>query len=69
MWRADDLYDVVVVLGYNDRPRLRGRGSAIFMHIARGALEPTEGCIALRRSDFRKLLPLLGARTTICIGV
>lgn len=56
MWRADALYDVVVVLGYNDRPRRRGRGSAIFMHVARADLAPTAGCIALRVHDLRQLL-------------
>jgi L,D-peptidoglycan transpeptidase YkuD (ErfK/YbiS/YcfS/YnhG family) len=68
LWRAGQLYDIVVVLGYNDRPRIQGRGSAIFLHVARGAFEPTEGCVALRRADLRKLLPLLGPRTVLRIG-
>ena len=34
MWRRDGLYDIVVVLGYNDRPRIAGRGSAVFLHVA-----------------------------------
>jgi L,D-peptidoglycan transpeptidase YkuD (ErfK/YbiS/YcfS/YnhG family) len=55
--RADNLYDLVLVLGYNDRPRLRGKGSAIFMHLARPGYTPTEGCIALSRRD---LLAVLG---------
>jgi L,D-peptidoglycan transpeptidase YkuD (ErfK/YbiS/YcfS/YnhG family) len=56
LMRADHLYDVVVVLGYNDRPRVRGKGSAIFMHLARDDLTPTDGCIALRRRDLLGLL-------------
>jgi L,D-peptidoglycan transpeptidase YkuD (ErfK/YbiS/YcfS/YnhG family) len=60
MWRADPLYDVVVVLGYNDRPRIAGRGSAVFLHVASDAGTPTEGCVALRRTDLIRLLPLLG---------
>jgi L,D-peptidoglycan transpeptidase YkuD (ErfK/YbiS/YcfS/YnhG family) len=47
LWRQDHLYDLVVVLGYNDLPRIRGRGSAIFMHLARSGYRPTEGCVAL----------------------
>lgn len=47
LWRKDHLYDVVVVLGYNDLPRLQGRGSAIFMHLTRPDYPPTEGCIAV----------------------
>ena len=56
LWRADHLYDVVIVLGYNDRPRVRGRGSAIFVHLARPGYAPTEGCIALTRRDIVRLL-------------
>jgi len=56
LWRGDDLYDIVVVLGYNDEPRVRGRGSAIFMHVARHDFAPTAGCLALRRSDLLLLL-------------
>jgi L,D-peptidoglycan transpeptidase YkuD (ErfK/YbiS/YcfS/YnhG family) len=68
MWREDGLYDVVVVLGYNDRPRVQGRGSAIFMHVASAAQRPTEGCIALRRADLLRLLGVLGRGAVIRIG-
>jgi L,D-peptidoglycan transpeptidase YkuD (ErfK/YbiS/YcfS/YnhG family) len=54
--RADHLYDLVLVLGYNDRPRVKGRGSAIFVHLARPGYTPTEGCIALTRRDLLALL-------------
>lgn len=67
LWRSDGLYDVIVVLDCNRRPRIRGRGSAIFMHVARPGFEPTEGCIALRRSDLLQVLSRLkrGARIHI----
>jgi L,D-peptidoglycan transpeptidase YkuD (ErfK/YbiS/YcfS/YnhG family) len=35
MWREDHLYDLVLVLGYNDDPVVPGKGSAIFLHLAR----------------------------------
>jgi len=54
--RADHLYDLVLVLGYNDRPLVRGRGSAIFVHLARPGCSPTAGCIALSRHDLLMLL-------------
>lgn len=54
--RGDDLYDLVLVLGHNDRPRIRGKGSAIFMHLARPGYTPTEGCIALSRRDLDAVL-------------
>lgn len=65
MWRADGLYDIVVVLGHNIRPRARNRGSAIFMHLARPDYTPTEGCIALSGDHLRRLLTLLGPSSTV----
>jgi len=65
LWREDALYDVVVVLDYNERPRVRGRGSAIFMHVARPGHAPTEGCIALARGHLVRLLERLPARAAI----
>lgn len=65
--RSDDLYGVVVVLGYNDRPRTRGRGSAIFLHVARPDFAPTEGCIALRHDHLLRLLALLRTGAVIRI--
>jgi len=67
LWREDHLYDLVVVLGYNDGPRIRGRGSAIFMHLAAPDFAPTAGCIALREPDLRKLLALAGPHTMMRI--
>jgi L,D-peptidoglycan transpeptidase YkuD (ErfK/YbiS/YcfS/YnhG family) len=54
--REDQLYDLIIVLGYNDVPRLRGRGSAIFVHLAREGYTPTAGCIGLSRRDLLLLL-------------
>jgi L,D-peptidoglycan transpeptidase YkuD (ErfK/YbiS/YcfS/YnhG family) len=60
LWRKDGLYDVIAVLGYNDRPRVRGRGSAIFLHVAASGYPPTEGCIALGRAHLLRILFHLG---------
>lgn len=65
MWREDGLYDVVVVLGHNQRPRLRGAGSAIFMHVARPGYTPTEGCIALERPHLLRVLAKLGPGSSV----
>lgn len=56
LWREDAVYDVIGVLGWNDAPVRRGRGSAIFLHVARPGLAPTEGCVALPEKDLRRLL-------------
>lgn len=67
MKRADALYDLVLVLDYNLRPRVQRGGSAIFFHIARDGLTPTEGCVALPKSVMMRLLPLLSARTILTV--
>jgi L,D-peptidoglycan transpeptidase YkuD (ErfK/YbiS/YcfS/YnhG family) len=67
LWREDGLYDLVVVLSHNVRPRVRGAGSAVFVHLARPGYRPTEGCIALRREHLLRLLQRLGLGARICV--
>ncbi len=67
MRRNDRLYDCVIVLDYNIRPRRRGMGSAIFFHIAREGFLPTEGCVAVSPRVMARLLPHLSPRTTLTV--
>ena len=60
MWRDDGLYDLLVVVGYNDDPPEGEWGSAIFLHIARDDMRPTQGCVAFARDDLLELVTLLG---------
>ncbi len=63
--RADHLYDFIIELDHNTRPRVAGRGSAVFIHAARPGLAPTAGCVALRLDDLRRLIARLGPRTRL----
>jgi len=65
--RADHVYDFVLVLGHNDRPRVKGKGSAIFVHLAREGYTPTEGCIAFSRRDLVALLAEIRRGTEIIV--
>jgi L,D-peptidoglycan transpeptidase YkuD (ErfK/YbiS/YcfS/YnhG family) len=65
LWREDHLYDLIVEIDHNTRPRTAGRGSAVFIHVARRGLLPTAGCVALEKNRLRRLLAELGPRTTI----
>ena len=65
MWREDGLYDLVVVVGYNDDPPEGEWGSAIFLHIARDDYAGTQGCVAFARNDLLELLPLLTRDTRL----
>lgn len=68
LWRKDGLYDVVVTLSHNTRPRLRGLGSAVFFHLASQDLKPTAGCVAVRPHDVERVLCHLGPATRLVIG-
>jgi L,D-peptidoglycan transpeptidase YkuD (ErfK/YbiS/YcfS/YnhG family) len=67
LWRDDQLYDFLVEIDHNTRPRVAGRGSAVFVHLARPNRGPTAGCVALARNDLQRLLTVLGPRTQIAI--
>ena len=66
--RPDGLYDFIVESDHNMRPRAAGRGSAVFIHVARPGFAPTAGCIALKTDALRRLLARLGPRTRIVVG-
>jgi L,D-peptidoglycan transpeptidase YkuD (ErfK/YbiS/YcfS/YnhG family) len=69
LWREDRLYDLVVPLGYNDDPAVPGKGSAIFLHIAKDDYGPTEGCIALARADLLDVLAEAAAQSRVVIAL
>ena len=56
LWRTDPVYDVIGVLGWNDAPPVRDRGSAIFLHLTTPSRAPTAGCIALDLNHLRDVL-------------
>ncbi len=65
MLRDDRLYDACLVLDWNIAPRRRGRGSAIFFHLARPGFPPTQGCVAVTPRVMARLLPRLSSRTVL----
>jgi L,D-peptidoglycan transpeptidase YkuD (ErfK/YbiS/YcfS/YnhG family) len=67
LWREDALYDVIIVIGYNLAPITPGKGSAIFLHVARNNFCPTDGCVALARSDLLQVVACCDLETKITI--
>jgi L,D-peptidoglycan transpeptidase YkuD (ErfK/YbiS/YcfS/YnhG family) len=65
MWRDDGLYDLVVVVGYNDDPPEGEWGSAIFLHVAHQDYAATKGCVAFARDDLLELVTLIGPETRL----
>ncbi|MEK9280591.1 MULTISPECIES: L,D-transpeptidase family protein [unclassified Bradyrhizobium] len=66
--RADHLYDFIVEIDHNTKPRIAGRGSAVFLHLARDNFGPTAGCVSMTKPAMLQLLRRLGPRTRIIIG-
>jgi L,D-peptidoglycan transpeptidase YkuD (ErfK/YbiS/YcfS/YnhG family) len=66
--RDDHLYDFIVEIDHNHSPRIAGRGSAVFLHLARENFLPTAGCISMTRASMLRLLKRLGPETKIVIG-
>lgn len=67
MWRDDALYDLTFVLDQNFSARAKGRGSAIFFHIAREGLTPTAGCVAISAAAMQRLAPRLARGAKIVV--
>jgi L,D-peptidoglycan transpeptidase YkuD (ErfK/YbiS/YcfS/YnhG family) len=65
--RVDPLYDFIIEIDHNTRPRVAGRGSAVFIHVARPGFAPTAGCVALAMNSLRRLLARVGPQTRIVV--
>ena len=51
--------------GWCDDPPEGEWGSAIFLHVAREDMGPTQGCVAFARADLLELVTLLGPKTRL----
>ena len=66
--RELDIVDLIIELDHNTRPRIAGRGSAVFLHLARPDFSPTAGCVSMTKSAMLRLLRRMGPQTKIIIG-
>jgi L,D-peptidoglycan transpeptidase YkuD (ErfK/YbiS/YcfS/YnhG family) len=66
--RDDHLYDFIIEIDHNARPRIAGRGSAVFLHLARKDFSPTAGCVSMTKASMLRLLKRLGPETKIVVG-
>lgn len=67
LYRADNIYDIILVLDFNYNPIKRNKGSAIFIHVAKRKLSPTKGCVAIKKSELRRLSRLIDKNTVVKI--
>ena len=67
LFRKDKIYDIFVNIKYNQSPVVKGKGSAIFLHLEKKNYKPTQGCVAIKKKDFLRILPLIKKNTKISI--
>ena len=67
LYRKDNIYNIFINIKYNHFPIVKGKGSAIFLHLCGKKYRPTRGCVAIQKKDFLKILPLISNRTKILI--
>ena len=67
LWRITPQYRFFAVIEYNAHPVVRGRGSAIFLHVSTG--RPTAGCISLPQAELVRTLRWLRPGAQIRIGI
>jgi L,D-peptidoglycan transpeptidase YkuD (ErfK/YbiS/YcfS/YnhG family) len=68
LFRKENIYDLIIVLNYNIKPTIKNKGSAIFIHVASKNFNKTAGCIALKKSDLRKLIKVINKNVQIIIN-
>ena len=68
LYIRNNIYDLIINIKYNQKPIIKGKGSAIFLHIAKKKYKPTKGCIAIKKNDLLKILPLINKKTKIIVS-
>ena len=68
LYLKKNIYDIILVINYNFNPVKKNKGSAIFLHVATKNFSPTKGCLAIKKNDFLKILPLINIRTKLFIS-
>ena len=68
LYRKDKIYDLFINIKYNFWPVVKKKGSAIFLHLTDNKHKTTEGCVAISKKNFMKILPLINKNTKISIN-
>ena len=62
-----NLYDIFLVIDYNNKPTIKNKGSAIFLHLASERYKSTRGCVAVSMKDMKILIKKINNRSKITI--
>ena len=67
LYRSENIYDIILVLNFNMNPVKKNKGSAIFIHVAKKNFQPTQGCVALDKSELIKMVKSIKKNTVVNI--
>ena len=65
LYKYDNSYDIILVLNYNMHPIKKGKGSAIFIHIAKKNYKKTLGCVAISKVSLLKIITKIKKNTIV----
>ena len=68
LYRKDNIYDIIIVIEYNMKPIKKNKGSAIFLHITKQNFKRTEGCVAIKKKDLKKIILKLNKKSKLIIS-
>jgi L,D-peptidoglycan transpeptidase YkuD (ErfK/YbiS/YcfS/YnhG family) len=68
LYKMENIYDLILVLNYNMKPRIKNKGSAIFIHVAKKNYKKTAGCIALKKAHLIDLVKEIKKNTRVKIN-
>ena len=67
LYRSDCLYDILIVINFNIKPKKAYKGSAIFIHCSDNKKNYTDGCIALNKEVIYELLEIIRPTSKLII--
>ena len=67
LYKRENIYDIILVLNYNMEPVKKNKGSAIFIHVAEKKFKKTEGCVAIKKVNLKKLIKEINPDTKVKI--
>ena len=68
LFKKENIYDIILVLDYNTKPVKKNKGSAIFIHVAKKKFIPTQGCVAIKKNELKKIIKKINVRTKVKIS-
>ena len=68
IYKKDNTYDIILVLNFNSEPVVKNKGSAIFIHIAKRNYKKTNGCVAVKKKDMKKIVSKINNKTQVIIN-